>query len=1242
MKNWILIFALITHVLFLVEAQVPSVHPEWEQASIIRYPDADVVILEDISRIRYKTDGTYTYSGELRVKVLTEKGRQETSSVTLGFDAAYGSVQFIQADIIKPEGRIVGIDLETQTCEAISAGQMNANIYDPNHKIVQLNVPDLKIGDILSYSYEGERIKTVVPNSFSDGFTLEKSNPIVHATYEINAPAELPLAHITFRDKIPGTVHSTEEKMGNRILYRWKAQQVPQFFVEPKMPSPRTVVQRILISTISTWESLSKWYWELSKSRLEDTTPEMAAKVRELTHGLLDPQEQIDAIFRFVSQEIRYMGITLEDEAPGYEPHDVSLTFHNRYGVCRDKAALLVSMLRLAGFDAYPVLIYVGPKKDPEVPQPWFNHAITAVRNEDGSYQLMDATNENSRDLFPAYLSDCSYLVAHPNGETLQTSPIIPPEKNQLTLEVDVTLEDRNRMVAEAILSFDGINDTAYRGRIARLKSDEREPYFEDRLKQALGHVTLTHLEITPTEVRDTTVPLSITLRFELEEALITGTDQSLLHVPTLINHFGLFGTLLGNGTGLDQRRFPLKTGITCGISETVRLNLRKSTLRPVVLPEYQTVDTPELFIRRSIESTNGQLISHADLMLRTVEFTPTQYLELKKHLKTAEQNGRKRVVLEPSGFSASADLATLEETVEYSIYDSTHWKKERTVRQKVLTYAGKKKASDLKIAYNSAHQTIVLNQAKIIAPSGSIHTIDPEKEIHIMDASWVSDAPRYPAEKILVASLPGVEIGSVIETKTTSLYRDLPFFSVTEHFADHNPIVQKTVRLRMPHRMKMNIGNGARDRIRRRTSHDGDLVLHEWSIKNQPMIKKEDHLPPRSIISPTLFLSTGNMKDYAKTVEKALRKAAKKNDKSSDKAHELTRGSHARLEKMICLRNFVDRTIRAVGPGFSSLPLSAITPADQILLEGYGNTTDRAVLLYALCEAAKLKPRFVLSSSLPRIHKASSPLIDTFQRTPFDTLLVAIPDGNKVYYLGDNGQYAQPGAVAHEERPSINLETRELEIPQSSMTNSTETTVIIDLAETGDVDLIQKTIFRGDAYEGFHKTFVEFTPEQRQRETQNILSRISQSTEVIGELRTSYSYPGSIEFASRIPAYAVRENHHLYLTLPGGLGNLLHLKSSQRDNVFYIESPIRKTFLYEINLPPDWKPLLIPESFRINLPSGAGSVEVSTGMMNGKLLVRQHAELNPALLSVEDYDILLELNNQLTKPASRTLLLHK
>jgi len=254
--------------------------------------------------------------------------------------------------------------------------------------------------------------------------------------------------------------------------------------------------------------------------------------------------------------------------------------------------------------------------------------------------------------------------------------------------------------------------------------------------------------------------------------------------------------------------------------------------------------------------------------------------------------------------------------------------------------------------------------------------------------------------------------------------------------------------------------------------------------------------------------------------------------------------------------------------------------------------------------------------------------------------VLVAIDDKKTTTYLGDSGQYAQLGTLAHKGQPAINLKNGDLEFPQTHLVDSTETAFQISLDETGHVDLVQKTTFQGRAYEGFHKLFAEFTPEERRREAQNLLSRISQSAKATGELRTDFAYPGEMEFAASIDAYAVREDEHLYLTLPGGLGNLLNLKSTQRDNDFYMGKTTCKTITYEITLPEGWRPALIPESFRVELPNGAGTVEVLAGMMEDKLVIMQRAEINPALISAEDYDQLLDLNNRLTQPAARTLLL--
>lgn len=1212
-----------------------------QTATLRNYPNADSVLIDDQTLLRYEPDGTYRYVSDMAFKVLTEKGRQEHQTVRIGYDAAYGISRFELAEVIRPDGTVLPIDLDAQVRDAVSSGQMDANIYDPNHRTVRLSVPELEPGDILRYVVRGERNKTVVPDSWSDLFVLEETMPILHTVYQVDAPKSMPLTRIELKDPIEDTVQFSEQEREDRILYTWEVSRVPQMIEEPKMPARHTVAQRVLVSTIPDWETLSKWYWELSLPRIESVNSAMRDKVTELTDGVTDRQEQIASIFRFVSQDIRYMGITIEDDAPGYEPHDVSLTFDNRYGVCRDKAALLVAMLRIAGFDAYPVLIYVGPKKDPEVPQPWFNHAITAVRNEDGSWQLMDPTNENTRDLLPAYLCNRSYLVAHPDGEPLRTSPVIPPEDNMLSIEIVGELNDRNEINAQALLSFEGINDTAYRGRLARLKPEEREPYFENRLKQALGSAVLTQLEIVPEDVRNTTVPLSVKLDFTVQNAAVVGEESALLRPPTLINHFGLFGALLGDGTGLDERRFPLHTQITCGITETLRLDLTAGSLRAQTLPAYQTVNTPQLFIRRAVSETNGQLIAHADLNLKTVEFSPDEYNQLKEDLKTAEQNARQRVILHNHGFPREADFAVLDEQVRYALYDKQNWARLHTVKKKVLTYAGKMECSDIKIHYNPALESITINYAQVTAPDGSIRELDPEKEVNLMDAGWAGDAPRYPAGKILVANLPGVEVGSVIEYQILSISKQQPFFSAIETFAGHNPIAQKTVLLEAPHSLRPSIKNLAPTQIRRRTSHNGNNSVYEWSVENQPMVRKEKNLPPSWTFKPALLLSSGQVEDYAKQLRRVLRTAAKPDKKIKELARNLTDGAKSRQEKINRIRSFTDRTVRLAGPDLSDLPLSAITPAAKTLADGYGNSTDRSVLLYALCDAAKLKPRFVLSSDLPQISDVGRDFMASLQQKPFNFVLVSVEDGKQTHYLGDSGRYAQPGTLHHDRNPAIDLSTGNAIAPKPYTTNSTITSFSMELGTNGMINLVKKQQFTGSDFETFHKRFAEFTPEELLREQQTLTSHLSQSAESIGAIKPDFQ-AGTLELSARLNNFAVRTGDRMYFTLPEGLGNLLNIDTDQRTGPFYIEEAIETSFIYDILLPDGWETDLLPESFEIELPYNAGKVTVYTQTRIGRLMIIQKASIRPTIIPANQFHLLRELTDRLIRPAAQTIMLRK
>ena len=361
------------------------------------YPNSDDVLVDGYIIENYNPDGTATIWDDTFVKVLTERGKRENSTLSLCFTLPYSTVKVTALEVIKPDGATRKIDIPKQSRVMIDNSQMSENIYNPNSKILTINIPDLQVNDMIRYVTLRKQIKARMPNTWSDISILEHTCPIKHLTVKIISPGKLPLRNFCLLDEVKGTVSYYQEKKKDSTVHVWVTSNVPRMYPEPNMPPISSVVQRLLVSTIPDWQTISQWYWNLCLPHINATTPAMKEKVQELIKGKTTDLKKIKAIYYYVAQQIRYMGLIKEKDSPGYEPHDASITFNDKYGVCRDKATLLVSMLRLAGFKAFPVLIKVGPKVDKETPMIYFNHAITCIETKPGHYTLMDPTNENSK-----------------------------------------------------------------------------------------------------------------------------------------------------------------------------------------------------------------------------------------------------------------------------------------------------------------------------------------------------------------------------------------------------------------------------------------------------------------------------------------------------------------------------------------------------------------------------------------------------------------------------------------------------------------------------------------------------------------------------------------------------------------------------------------------------------------------------------------------------------------------------
>jgi len=1210
-----------------------------------KYPDSDYVLIDDFIQIEYQADGTSETWDDTAVKILTEKGKRANRTLSLGFNISYGTNRFSRVQVIKPDGTVNEVDIAAQSKVMVDPGQMKSNIYNPNSKVLKLSVPGLEIGDTLRYIAHRVKTKTVVPDTWSDYQVFEHTSPIERTTYQVIAPKGLPLAKIALKAEIPGTVtfNELEDEQTGQIVYTWEVKGVPRMFDEPNMPARYTVVQRLLVSTIETWEDLSKWYWKLCLPRLEATTPEMEAKAVELVEGCTNTLEKIEAVFNFVSQDIRYMGITTEEEAPGYEPHDVDITFENRYGVCRDKAALLAAMLRIVGIEAFPVIIMSGPKKDEEVPQPFFNHAVTAALGDNGEYVLMDSTDENTKDIFPSYLQDMSYIVARPEGETLLTSPIIPATNNLLRIASTGSLDETGKLTAQSTLAFEGINDTLYRGYFSKIKPEERKRFFEGHLKKSMPTAKLRTLEILPEELRDTTQPLSIKLGYTSENLLIKGAENKMLNLPRLGSSLGYANFLLGQ-TGLEERTYPLYTRMTAGIRETLELEIPEDA-GTLNIPGYQRIDTPQLTWDMQVVRHGAALAATNTFLMNTVEFSPGEYLALKQNLKEIEYNLRKKLILDvpTSAKDEESDVRILEKAKTIVLDDSGHWKETTRTKVEILTYAGTKKNSEIKVGYNPAWQDIQLAKATVTQSDGTVKEIS-EEEINVMDAGWVASAPRYPAAKILVANLPGVEVGSVLEYEIVSTVHGKPFFSSIQTFNGHEPIDQKTFTLTAPETLELNILNTGIDETQ--TTNNGG-ISYIWQAKNQPPVKKEESLPAWWTFNPAVFISSGSWKIYGAEVHNHLLAASKDQPETEELAKRLTQGISGKNQKIVALRDWVAKNLRPAGPALSSLPLSAITPADQTLQERYGNNTDRMVVLYTLLKATRFNPEFVLSGSISLIPEATEPLLSVPSRGVFNSVLVKTEADGETIYLGGESQYAELGASSYHHRPMLDLASGELgEIAVApGKDNRSHGVLEMAIAGNGEVGITTSSLKQGTAFEGFHRKYAEITPEKRRRHYLEMVAGFSQSAKAASELTADYTtYPGKLEFSVSAERYAVSDGDYLYFTVPGGLGGLMKYRSSERTLPLAWNNHLDSIFEYNIVLPDGYEPAILPRDFSWQAPHGAGMIEVAVEYSPRANAIRivQMADLRPALIPASEFPDILKAGRRLAHPDMRTILLKK
>jgi tetratricopeptide (TPR) repeat protein len=368
-------------------------------------------------------------------------------------------------------------------------GKENGAYSDARAKVVVFSTLD--DGDVLHVRVRREA--TGQQNLFGDFFgdveVIQGRYPVRRFRYVVEAPIERPLSWAGRGAPDPVVT------IGDNVrVYDFVDEDVPGIEGESNMPPWLEVARYLSVSTYASWGDLGRWYEDLIRDqlRLDD---ELRAVVTRLKGEASDNDDLVRRIYEYVVTQTRYVGIELGIH--GWKPYPVTEVHRRRYGDCKDKASLLVVLLREAGIDAHIALVRTSNlgHEGESPPSMWaFNHAIAWVPHLD---LFLDGTAERSgwREL-PSMDQGALALIVDGDKSRLVTIPVQPADANLNTSDYVLRLVDDGTMVVDGTERFRGHANARERRELADPATQRIT--LERQLAQSIPGARVERVEVSP------------------------------------------------------------------------------------------------------------------------------------------------------------------------------------------------------------------------------------------------------------------------------------------------------------------------------------------------------------------------------------------------------------------------------------------------------------------------------------------------------------------------------------------------------------------------------------------------------------------------------------------------------------------------------------------------------------------------------------------------------------------------
>ncbi len=527
------------------------------------YPDKSELIIFDSTLVKVQESGlSYVHIHKL-VKVLNDAGAKQNAVIKFGYDPLSAYVDIVGVKIYRKSGEEISLDV-TKVLDYPAPAR--AIYWGAREKMIE--VGRLEPGDAVEvilfrkgFTYallqgDNEDDKYIPPmrGHFYDIIEFWSSNPVLEKVYQIILPKDKDLQYEFYH----GEVQSSVKPAGEHRVFTFTKKNFTEPEHEPNMVASSDEFPKLLLSTSPDWNAKSVWFYGVNEDFGSfESTPDIDAKVKDILADAKTEMDSVSLLTHWVADNIRYSGISMGC-GEGFTLHKGEMTYSDRCGVCKDKAGMLITMLRAAGFESYAAMTMAGSRID-YIPADQFNHSVTIVKLSDGKYHILDPTwVPFVRELWSSLEQQQNYLMGVPEGADLMITPVSDPRNHYLKIKGTSKLSADGTLTGEFTLDAEGQSDAAIRRMFTGGNVSTWNASMEKELISVFPRAEIITMNYGK-PYNYLTEPLQIKIKYKIPDYAIV-TAEEIIFTPLVVsNIFKRAMSHLNIETSLENRNYQFR-----------------------------------------------------------------------------------------------------------------------------------------------------------------------------------------------------------------------------------------------------------------------------------------------------------------------------------------------------------------------------------------------------------------------------------------------------------------------------------------------------------------------------------------------------------------------------------------------------------------------------------------------------------------------------------------------------------